>query len=113
MERRDTARAGPVVAMTVRTRSIDTAAVKAHALTRAGCAVFRLFWGGQPFLACVHRVGTICCHLARGRAAWNGINWRDAAEFKWNDVKEDTHREYYLGNSVMAPVGRWAKGVYA
>lgn len=29
--------------------------------------------------------------------------------FKWDDVKEDKHRENYLGHSVMAPVGRWQK----
>ncbi|KAF3399848.1 Multiple myeloma tumor-associated protein 2 [Penicillium rolfsii] len=28
-------------------------------------------------------------------------------EFKWSDVKNSTHRENYLGHSVMAPVGRW------
>ncbi|KAJ5778890.1 hypothetical protein N7457_006610 [Penicillium paradoxum] len=28
-------------------------------------------------------------------------------EFKWSDVKSSTHRENYLGHSVMAPVGRW------
>ncbi|KAL1993848.1 hypothetical protein VTN49DRAFT_2517 [Thermomyces lanuginosus] len=30
--------------------------------------------------------------------------------FKWEDVKESAHRENYLGHSLMAPVGRWAKG---
>ncbi|KAI2787312.1 hypothetical protein POX_f07675 [Penicillium oxalicum] len=28
-------------------------------------------------------------------------------EFKWSDVKNSSHRENYLGHSVMAPVGRW------
>ncbi|MCJ1346501.1 hypothetical protein MMC31_004718 [Peltigera leucophlebia] len=32
---------------------------------------------------------------------------RDA--FKWEDVKDDQHRENYLGHSIMAPVGRWQK----
>jgi hypothetical protein len=32
------------------------------------------------------------------------------AEFKWEDVKNDTQRENYLGHSLMAPVGRWQKG---
>ncbi|KAL9014074.1 MAG: hypothetical protein Q9173_001283 [Seirophora scorigena] len=32
---------------------------------------------------------------------------RDA--FKWEDVKNDQHRENYLGHSLMAPVGRWQK----
>ncbi|KAG0056777.1 hypothetical protein BGZ83_003395 [Gryganskiella cystojenkinii] len=33
-----------------------------------------------------------------------------ADQFKWEDVKEDKHRENYLGNSLLAPVGRWQKG---
>uniref|UniRef100_UPI00358F2E2A multiple myeloma tumor-associated protein 2 isoform X4 n=1 Tax=Myxine glutinosa TaxID=7769 RepID=UPI00358F2E2A len=31
-------------------------------------------------------------------------------QFSWDDVKMDKHRENYLGNSLMAPVGRWQKG---
>eukprot|EP01040_Poterioochromonas_malhamensis_P008963 gene8963-9703_t len=31
-------------------------------------------------------------------------------QFKWEDVKADKYRENYLGNSVLAPVGRWQKG---
>ncbi|KAJ5263464.1 hypothetical protein N7478_011069 [Penicillium angulare] len=31
-------------------------------------------------------------------------------EFKWSDVQSSTHRENYLGHSVMAPVGRWQQG---
>ncbi|KAM9789981.1 multiple myeloma tumor-associated protein 2 [Neosynchiropus ocellatus] len=31
-------------------------------------------------------------------------------QFTWDDVKVDKHRENYLGNSLMAPVGRWQKG---
>lgn len=31
-------------------------------------------------------------------------------DFKWSDVQSSTHRENYLGHSLMAPVGRWAKG---
>ncbi|KAF9976254.1 hypothetical protein BGZ73_008896 [Actinomortierella ambigua] len=31
-------------------------------------------------------------------------------QFSWDQVKEDKHREYYLGNSVLAPVGRWQQG---
>ncbi|KAI9298195.1 hypothetical protein K502DRAFT_362627 [Neoconidiobolus thromboides FSU 785] len=30
-------------------------------------------------------------------------------QFKWENVKEDKYRENYLGNSLMAPVGRWQK----
>ncbi|KAF2156428.1 hypothetical protein K461DRAFT_318986 [Myriangium duriaei CBS 260.36] len=33
-----------------------------------------------------------------------------AAEFKWSDVASSTHRENYLGHSLMAPVGRWQRG---
>ena len=32
------------------------------------------------------------------------------ANFTWDDVKNDTQRENYLGHSLMAPVGRWQKG---
>ncbi|KAH0536113.1 hypothetical protein FGG08_006979 [Glutinoglossum americanum] len=32
------------------------------------------------------------------------------ANFKWEDVKDDAHRENYLGHSLKAPVGRWQKG---
>ncbi|KAL8731394.1 MAG: hypothetical protein Q9181_004332 [Wetmoreana brouardii] len=32
---------------------------------------------------------------------------RDA--FKWEDIKDNQHRENYLGHSLMAPVGRWQK----
>ncbi|XP_078521456.1 multiple myeloma tumor-associated protein 2 [Lissotriton helveticus] len=31
-------------------------------------------------------------------------------QFRWEDVKTDKQRENYLGNSLMAPVGRWQKG---
>ncbi|KAF2660189.1 hypothetical protein K491DRAFT_774934 [Lophiostoma macrostomum CBS 122681] len=31
------------------------------------------------------------------------------ADFRWEDVKNDSHRENYLGHSLMAPVGRWQK----
>ncbi|TQB69559.1 hypothetical protein MPDQ_001688 [Monascus purpureus] len=31
-------------------------------------------------------------------------------DFKWSDVKESSHRENYLGHSLMAPVGRWQQG---
>lgn len=31
-------------------------------------------------------------------------------QFSWEDVKNDKHRENYLGHSLMAPVGRWQKG---
>lgn len=31
-------------------------------------------------------------------------------DFKWSDVQSSTHRENYLGHSLMAPVGRWQRG---
>ncbi|KIX96755.1 uncharacterized protein Z520_07475 [Fonsecaea multimorphosa CBS 102226] len=31
-------------------------------------------------------------------------------DFKWSDVEASSHRENYLGHSLMAPVGRWQKG---
>ncbi|RKP11702.1 kinase phosphorylation domain-containing protein, partial [Piptocephalis cylindrospora] len=31
-------------------------------------------------------------------------------QFSWESVKEDKHRENYLGHSVLAPVGRWQNG---
>ncbi|KAJ9657348.1 hypothetical protein H2198_004359 [Neophaeococcomyces mojaviensis] len=31
-------------------------------------------------------------------------------DFKWTDVQASSRREHYLGHSLMAPVGRWAKG---
>ncbi|RAK79684.1 MMtag domain-containing protein [Aspergillus fijiensis CBS 313.89] len=31
-------------------------------------------------------------------------------DFKWSDVKDSSHRENYLGHSLMAPVGRWQQG---
>jgi len=33
-----------------------------------------------------------------------------AAQFSWDQVKQDKHRENYLGHSVKAAVGRWQKG---
>jgi len=34
-----------------------------------------------------------------------------SGRFNWQDViDQDRHRENYLGNSVKAPAGRWAKG---
>jgi len=31
-------------------------------------------------------------------------------QFSWEDVKGDKNREFFLGNSAMAPTGRWQKG---
>jgi hypothetical protein len=30
--------------------------------------------------------------------------------FSWEAVKDDKHRQNYLGHSLMAPIGRWQKG---
>ncbi|KAI9736855.1 MAG: hypothetical protein M1818_005906 [Claussenomyces sp. TS43310] len=35
---------------------------------------------------------------------------RGGVDFKWSDVTTSSHRENYLGHSLMAPVGRWQKG---
>jgi hypothetical protein len=29
--------------------------------------------------------------------------------FSWDSVKQDRYRENYLGHSIRAPMGRWAK----
>ncbi|KAI6794231.1 hypothetical protein KC363_g4897 [Hortaea werneckii] len=34
---------------------------------------------------------------------------RGGVNFSWDDVKNSSHRENYLGHSLMAPVGRWQK----
>ena len=34
---------------------------------------------------------------------------RGGVNFSWDDVQTSSHRENYLGHSLMAPVGRWAK----
>lgn len=31
-------------------------------------------------------------------------------QFSWENVKGDKNREFFLGNSAMAPTGRWQKG---
>ena len=31
-------------------------------------------------------------------------------QFNWDDVKGDKDREYYLGHSLKASVGRWQRG---
>ncbi|KAK3403517.1 kinase phosphorylation protein-domain-containing protein [Sordaria brevicollis] len=35
---------------------------------------------------------------------------RGGVNFSWEDVANSSHRENYLGHSLKAPVGRWAKG---
>ncbi|XP_002163449.2 multiple myeloma tumor-associated protein 2 homolog isoform X1 [Hydra vulgaris] len=31
-------------------------------------------------------------------------------QFKWEDVKNDKDKEYYIGHSLMVPTGQWTKG---
>lgn len=40
----------------------------------------------------------------------NGGARGGADQFKWDSVKDDKHRENYLGHSLNAPVGRWQRG---
>ncbi|KAL6876174.1 kinase phosphorylation domain-containing protein [Trichoderma longibrachiatum] len=35
---------------------------------------------------------------------------RGGVNFSWDEVANSSHRENYLGHSLKAPVGRWAKG---
>ncbi|KAK5993484.1 Multiple myeloma tumor-associated-like protein [Cladobotryum mycophilum] len=35
---------------------------------------------------------------------------RGGVNFSWDDVANSAHRQNYLGHSLKAPVGRWAKG---
>ncbi|KAK4075738.1 hypothetical protein Trihar35433_2298 [Trichoderma harzianum] len=35
---------------------------------------------------------------------------RGGVNFSWDEVANSNHRENYLGHSLKAPVGRWAKG---
>lgn len=35
---------------------------------------------------------------------------RDGDNFQWDQVKIDKHKGNYLGNSIMAPTGRWQMG---
>ena len=35
---------------------------------------------------------------------------RGGVNFSWDEVAGSSHRENYLGHSLMAPVGRWQKG---
>ncbi|KAK4236235.1 hypothetical protein C8A03DRAFT_35872 [Achaetomium macrosporum] len=35
---------------------------------------------------------------------------RGGVNFSWDDVATSQYRENYLGHSLKAPVGRWAKG---
>ncbi|OMJ22987.1 Multiple myeloma tumor-associated protein 2-like protein [Smittium culicis] len=40
-----------------------------------------------------------------------GDSSKKNSKFSWENVKEDKFRETYLGNSAMAPTGRWQKGI--
>lgn len=49
--------------------------------------------------------------MFHGPMRWQTHHRSDrVAGFSWEDVKADRYREYYLGHSVKAPVGRWQKG---
>ncbi|KAJ3113225.1 hypothetical protein HK100_002056 [Physocladia obscura] len=41
--------------------------------------------------------------IRAGNRGGNGL-------FRWDNIKDDKHRENYLGHSINAPVGRWQKG---
>lgn len=45
---------------------------------------------------------------------WNGPTRAGSRggkdKFKWDQIKDQSDREAYLGHSVMAPLGRWQKG---
>lgn len=51
-------------------------------------------------------VAHLCCCCCHGAGARGG-----RAEFSWENVKSDKDREFYLGHSVKASVGRWQKGM--
>lgn len=53
-----------------------------------------------PNLLLIVWTAVVSCAGARG----------GRAEFSWENVKSDKDREYYLGHSVKASVGRWQKG---
>ncbi|KAN0066524.1 choline-phosphate cytidylyltransferase [Thecaphora frezii] len=64
----------------------------------------------------VYRGGSLDKKLAKvglGHLAFNaseGGTRGGAGDFSWEDVKNDKDREFYLGNSVNAPQGRWQAG---
>ena len=48
---------------------------------------------------------------AMGKDAYRTGGTRGGADqFTWDAVKDDKHRENYLGHSLQAPVGRWQRG---
>jgi len=46
----------------------------------------------------------------KGSAYRRGGTRGGADQFKWDSVKTDKNRDFYLGHSAMAPVGRWQQG---
>eukprot|EP00753_Platysulcus_tardus_P018160 PLAT6748.2.p2 GENE.PLAT6748.2~~PLAT6748.2.p2 ORF type:complete len:301 (-),score=96.45 PLAT6748.2:41-892(-) len=49
--------------------------------------------------------------MSFGRTHYRSGGTRGGADqFSWTDVKNDKHREYYLGHSLHASVGRWQAG---
>lgn len=64
--------------------------------------LFRMPWQRVEVLQqSSHPTPCTCASGARG----------GRAEFSWENVKSDRDREFYLGHSVKASVGRWQKGV--
>lgn len=45
----------------------------------------------------------LCLYIIRNRGGTRG----GQAEFTWDQVRADHHRENYLGHSIFAPTGRW------
>ena len=67
-------------------------------------AIFLIFWSQKPFwIAMLGNKGSRQFYRSGGTRGGQD-------QFKWEDVKTDKYRENYLGHSVHAPVGRWAKG---
>jgi len=49
--------------------------------------------------------------IIMGKDAYRTGGTRGGADqFTWDAVKDDKHRENYLGHSLQAPVGRWQRG---
>lgn len=91
------------------------------------CAVWRLgFSTTRPFLSSFSAIHHLCTSAAaiflvlaslpsiylleKMYAPTRGGARGGAAEFSWDKVKESKDREFYLGNSVAAPTGRWQDG---
>lgn len=62
------------------------------------------------------RLGRVTSHdvrivaVRRAHSPRRGGTRGGQADFSWDVVREDKHRENYLGNSIAAPKGRWQQG---